>query len=62
MLPTWPEAPVDILGGDAHPAPAKFVVLPKRVYSEQQIEELRSLFKREIGSVRPSPADAQPAV
>jgi hypothetical protein len=33
-------------------AAAKFVVIPKRICSEQQIEELHSLFQQEIGAVR----------
>jgi hypothetical protein len=33
-------------------APAKFFVVPKRVCTAQQVEELRSLFKAEIGAVR----------
>jgi hypothetical protein len=33
-------------------APAKFFVVPKRVCTTQEVEELRSLFKAEIGAVR----------
>jgi hypothetical protein len=32
-------------------APAKFMAIPKRICSEQEISELRSLFKQEIGAV-----------
>ena len=32
-------------------APAKFIAIPKRICTEQTIDELRSLFKRDIGAV-----------